>query len=139
MKDVTLTAFQWTTEFETGIESVDRQHREMFSRIDQLSVALYQGQGRTELEMLVIFLEDYVHEHFNEEERLMLDHNYPGYIDHRKIHANFMVMFEKIKREITTKGSDRYLALRVEKEVRGWWIDHVMNMDKEYIPYIIRV
>ncbi|MBN1533201.1 MAG: hemerythrin family protein [Spirochaetes bacterium] len=139
MKDDALTPFQWSPEYETGIEIVDRQHREMFARIDHLAVALYEGKGRTELEMLVIFLEDYVHEHFSEEERLMLEHNYPGYSDHRAMHANFIRMFEKIKREINVKGSDRYLALQVEREVRGWWLDHVMNTDRDYIPFVVRV
>jgi hemerythrin len=131
--------FQWDERFETGIEIIDKQHRELFKRIDNLALAVYEGKGKSELNKIIEYLETYINDHFTLEERLMYINDYPQYVDHLKKHQNFTVFFEGIAEEMDAKGTDSYLAIRVEKEVRDWWQTHVLQTDMEYVPYIKRL
>lgn len=131
--------FQWDERFETGIEIIDKQHRELFKRIDNLALAVYEGKGKSELNKIIEYLETYINDHFTLEERLMYINDYPQYVDHLKKHQNFTVFFEGIAEEMDAKGTDSYLAIRVEKEVRDWWQTHVLQTDMKYVPYIKRL
>ena len=63
--------FNWEDSFDTGISIIDTQHQELFRRIDHLTLALYDGEGKVELKDLLSYLDSYVNEHFKTEESLM--------------------------------------------------------------------
>ena len=128
--------FQWDDRFETGIEIIDKQHQELFKRIDNLALAVYEGKGKSELNKIVDYLETYINDHFALEERLMYINDFPQYVEHLKKHQEFTIFFERIADEMEVKGTDTYLAIRVEKEVRDWWQTHVLKADMQYVPFI---
>lgn len=128
--------FEWTDNFETGIKLIDFQHKELFNKIDDLSLALYQGKGKSELDKVIKFLSTYIHGHFQTEEELMLKNKYPKLIQHQKSHQHFIYFYDKIIHEIDVKGADNYLAIKVEKEIRNWWENHILKEDMEYVPFI---
>ncbi|MBK9785964.1 MAG: hypothetical protein IPP59_18245 [Betaproteobacteria bacterium] len=65
-------AFVWTERFETGIEFVDRQHRQLVDTTNQLGELLLVGEGISDEELQALFhkLADYGRRHFSEEEAL---------------------------------------------------------------------
>jgi hemerythrin len=128
--------FEWGKAFETGIEIIDKQHRELFKRVDNLALAIYEGKGKSELKKVAEYLETYVNDHFAVEERLMYINDYPQYAKHLKKHQNFTIFLNSIVEEIDARGADSYLAIKVEKEMRGWWQTHVLQLDMEYVPFI---
>lgn len=67
-------AVVWSSEFEVGVELIDRQHRELIDRINKLLAAIREGRGREETFKVMRFLQEYVVEHFSAEERFMLGH-----------------------------------------------------------------
>jgi hemerythrin len=131
--------FQWTDQYNTGISIIDMQHKELFRRIDNLTLSLYDGEGRTELKTLLGFLDSYVIEHFRTEEEYMQKSSFPGFEKHREKHQAFIELLSKIKQEFEKKGGGSYLAIRVEKEIRKWWEVHILKLDMEYIPYMTTI
>jgi hemerythrin len=130
--------FKWDKNLETGIGEIDRQHRELFRRIDGLELAIYEGKGRNELTTMINYLESYVTEHFDAEEQMMTEFFYPDSAKHFKEHVKFRELYEKIKKEFDEKGPDYYLALDVDKEIRKWWENHILITDMAYVPYVKR-
>jgi len=128
--------FNFTQDYETGIDVIDKQHKELFERIDALLVATYKGSEKKELEKIVEFLEGYIETHFETEEELMLKYKYSDLDKHRNEHQSFVFTFESIKSELVNKGANSYLAIRVEKEIRNWWGSHVLETDKKYVSYL---
>ncbi len=126
----------WSARYETGIDIIDEQHRELFRRIDVLTLSLYEGEGKTGLKDLLEYLGTYVIEHFKTEEELMSLHGYPDLDRHTKEHKSFMTRFAEIRREYDDKGPDSYLAIRVGREIEAWWKTHVLETDMRYIPYL---
>ncbi len=131
-------SFTWDHRLETGIESIDAQHWELFKRFDALELAIYEGRTRatTELVIMIEYLERYVTEHFDAEEELMLKANYPDLSRHRAEHEKFRLLFEGFRKEYKTKGADFYLTLDVDRELRKWWEHHILTIDMAYVPFL---
>ena len=128
--------WQWNSSLETGIEAIDEQHKELFNRIDQLELALYKGRAASELIKIMEYLGSYILEHFELEERLMLDKSYPDFALHAHQHQEFRNIYTGILNNFKARGSDSYLALDVDKKLRKWWENHILKMDMAYIPYL---
>jgi hemerythrin len=99
-------------------------------------VGRYNGEGKEKLKQLMWFLDDYVNEHFDTEEKLLFLSNYPEINAHTNAHEQFRALFKEIKKEFLDRGGNSYLAIRLEKEIRNWWENHILKMDMKYIPYI---
>jgi len=126
----------WSSKYKTGIDVIDEQHRELFGHIDRLTLALYEGEGKSGLKELLEFLAGYVTEHFRVEEEMMSEHGYPEYDRHLEDHREFIMNFREIQKEYGNRGPDTYLAIRVEKQVKDWWKTHVLETDMLYAPYM---
>lgn len=128
--------WQWYNMLETGIEDIDFQHKELFRRIDKLELAIYSGKSIVELTFLIKYLETYVIEHFEAEEKLMLDINFPGLSNHRKQHNEFRMLAQDIMAQCKNRGADTYMAIQVDKQMRRWWENHILIRDMEYVSFI---
>lgn len=128
--------FQWTDQYNTGILTIDMQHKELFRRIDNLALAVYDGEGKPALKTLLEFLDSYVTEHFQTEEGYMKKNNYPVFEKHLEKHHTFRKLLSDVEQEFNNRGGDTYLAIRVEKEIRKWWENHILQTDMEYVPYM---
>ena len=46
---------KWTPEYAVGVEEIDRQHQELFSRINDLLEACQRGEGKQEVGKVLSF------------------------------------------------------------------------------------
>ena len=95
-----MTTFQWTTEFETGLETVDEQHHRLVDVINRYGDQV--AEGHLDSGMLAPLLKellDYTRYHFNEEEKLMEDRGLdPRHTDsHRQEHADFIAEVSNLR------------------------------------------
>ncbi|MFZ5627087.1 MAG: bacteriohemerythrin, partial [Bacillota bacterium] len=97
-------AVNWTPALAVGVAEIDRQHQELFRRIDNLLTAMSQGKGKEEVGNILKFLEDYVVVHFAAEEKLMQSHNYPAFNEHLAQHQAFIQDFAKLKEQFNREG-----------------------------------
>ena len=70
---------EWSNNLATGVPEIDNQHKEIINRVNSLSAACSEGKGKEEVLRVLLFLEEYIKEHFAAEERLQLRHAYPDY------------------------------------------------------------
>lgn len=77
---------RWQSRFECGEPTIDRQHRELFERSEDVLASLSQGGGRfaLELERLIALTLT----HFADEERLLERYGYRGLDAHRRSHED---------------------------------------------------
>ena len=124
-------AFAWAPDLSVGVESIDAQHRELMARANALLEASQLGQGRQAALDTLLFLSDYVAQHFEDEERLMEEEGFPGLELHRAEHARFRVTLRSLVHRFSTTGADRALGSAVEQEVCAWIQGHVLATDRE--------
>jgi len=122
---------QWTSNLAVGVEEIDRQHKELFKRANDLVEAMNQGKGREKVGKTLKFLEDYVVSHFGNEERYMKRFRYPDYNSHKKQHEEFKEIFAGLKQEYESKGGSSAMAIEIQKKVGSWLRNHIGRVDKE--------
>ena len=128
--------FVWKDEYSVGIKEIDDQHKELFKRINALYNALLSGKGKSQIGEMIVFLADYVVEHFDSEEKFMKKYNYPDYEPHHEIHEKFKQRIQELKKEYEENGATSYLAIITQRDVGDWLINHILKVDTKYIPYL---
>ena len=97
----------WNQDLKLGIEKIDQQHRAFFEQRDRFVTScteLLEKEGdsattRDEIEELFYFLTDYFKTHFDDEEQLLQEKDYPYYEHHKTRHQKFIEEVQQIKYE----------------------------------------
>jgi hemerythrin-like metal-binding protein len=123
-------AIEWTPNLAVGYAPVDRQHQELFKRVDTLVNAMQSGQGKDAVDKTLAFLETYVVEHFSMEQNLMQANRYPQAAAHTAQHQAFLETFKNLKTAYQTDGISASLSIKLQQAVCGWLRDHIAKTDK---------
>lgn len=126
----------WKSSFNIGILEIDSQHRELFSRLDALEIAIHSGKGKEALKETFKFLDNYVRRHFRAEEELQQLYKYPHYDMHVAEHQTFIVRLQELEARLNSEGPSEKLALHVNSFLTQWLISHVTTTDNKLAGYI---
>lgn len=129
-------SMQWSSDLATGVAEIDNQHKEIFSRFDRLFAACSEGKGKEEVLRLLLFLQEYVKEHFSAEERLQLRSAYPEYSEHKAQHTNFIAEVERLAREFAAEGATLPLVIKTNKALSSWLLQHISKTDMAFAGYL---
>jgi hemerythrin len=113
----------------TGIDEIDRQHRELFERIATLLQAARERRGRQEVVRTLEFLGSYAVDHFASEERMMEAEGYPKLEGHRAEHRQFVKELEVLRHELKSEGPTSLFVIRVGNRVTEWMREHIYRTD----------
>lgn len=127
---------KWTSDLATGVAEIDAQHKEIFTRFDRLFAACSEGKGKEEVLRLLLFLEEYVKEHFSAEERLQIRHAYPEYPAHKAEHNRFMSDVDRLTREFRAEGATLSLVIMTNKTLSSWLLQHIQRTDMAFAEYL---
>ena len=120
---------QWKSEYESGNQLVDEQHKFLFSLINTLHNAMLTGQGKSVVNKIIHSLYEYVVVHFSTEEVYMLDHHYPHYFEHCKKH-------DDLKRRLVELDEDNVVTL--SRFLTDWLINHIQHDDLKMVEFCNR-
>lgn len=128
---------RWDKSFEIGHEEVDKQHEELFKKLNYLVLASkdsdrYPQRFSMTLELLVNFCLL----HFSLEENVMLRCDYPNYIKHKEQHENFIIVLNKYSEEFLKKGASEKLAKDIDESVSIWLQNHIAGEDQRIAEFI---
>lgn len=132
---------EWTQDLSVGVDTIDNQHKELFSRINSLVAAIRDHTCKYKIGDIVRFLDEYIMFHFAEEEKYMLQHNYPGYAGHKAHHNAFIANFSELKQELPKleggqKPGSYDLSVETNQVVVDWILDHIAKVDREFGKYL---
>ncbi|MBJ6800269.1 bacteriohemerythrin [Geomonas propionica] len=127
---------EWTTDLAIGVNEIDEQHKEIFRRFDRLLTACNEGKGNEEVLKLLLFLEDYVKEHFAAEEQLQKGSNYPDYPAHKAQHVAFMADVHKLTSSFREEGATLPLVIQTNRTLADWLIRHIKKVDTAFARYL---
>ncbi len=129
-------AIEWSDSLATGVGWQDKQHKELFRRINSLLDAMNVGLGKEEVSRLFTFLDEYFVVHFEAEEQAMNRYRYPGLIAHLAEHMGFIERVSALKDECgagITTGS----VIKVQRLVVDWLVNHIGGVDKALGKFLI--
>ncbi len=114
----------------TGVDAIDRQHRELFARIGALLEASRRRTSREEVLRTLEFLGEYAVEHFAAEEREMARAAYPKREGHEAEHRRFVKELETLRHELAREGPSSLFVIRVGNRVTEWLREHIYRTDR---------
>ena len=125
-------ALTWTDELAVGVEAIDNQHKSIFAMANNLFDAMEEGRGKEEVGETIVFLRNYITEHFRDEEELMINHNYAGYPEQRKEHKKFIKDYSALENEFETKGISSHFVVQTQLFLTDWLVNHINKSDKAF-------
>lgn len=126
---------KWSDEYKIGIPTVDSQHRRLFELINELNEALQAGLKVSDIEKLIVALDQYKTRHFQLEEKHMKECGYPGLAEQQKAHNFFMNRFNEISEELGRTGMTPAIVKTIQGELADWVKDHVTGLDMDFGRY----
>lgn len=138
---INIDQIEWTPELSVQNDIIDRQHQELLDRLRRFAVFLNQPHEFTfedELESLklLVFLLDYVVEHFSEEERLMLEADFPRFLAHRRKHSTYIENLYNFKKRFREEGLSPSMRTILEQDIISWLIQHIRDDDIRIGQYL---
>lgn len=120
----------------TGIQGIDEQHREMFSRGNGV---LFPESGKLSAKDILdalAFLIKHVDKHFSDEERLMQSYNYERLEGHQKQHNRLRKDVGELYNRAKSTESVQGLASPLYYLFNDWFIYHIKEWDIDYAHFL---
>lgn len=126
---------EWKKEYIVGHAMVDFDHQTLVNITNELFNRVNKGFSDEEIAQTISCLVDYVNRHFDREEELFLDSDYPEKEDHLSRHKDIRKTVNDIAEVYKTKP-DAININEVLEFLKVWLTQHIMRSDKGYIPYV---
>ena len=123
--------FMWDESYVLGNEKVDAQHRQLFDLVNSLVYFCEDGTDKEKIEDSLNFLVNYTVQHFNDEEVLQVECNFPEYKLHKNMHEDFKVTVGELVQRFNECGSTTKLGSDIKTIVVKWLVDHILTEDKK--------
>ena len=128
--------FQWNPLLDTGHEKIDKQHKKLFSILNNLVEVSEQGKGEDNILNVLVFLTSYTLMHFQTEENLMIKYGYKEYSAHKHYHEDFKLTVAKLSNQLAEEGPSKDLLEIVIKTISDWLINHIKGEDLKIAVFI---
>jgi len=125
----------WNDSFSVGSTQLDQQHRRITDIINQLLDQPTDGLNSRSVEAILNELSEFVHVHFETEERILADIHYVDLATQRKEHKGFRQELAHLCLE--AMADYRSIPRGVLFYLRGWWLDHILVKDMQYRPFLV--
>jgi hemerythrin-like metal-binding protein len=129
----------WSSQFETGIESIDGQHRALVNMINQAAphLALNGEAAKRAVGPLLNNLTRYAAVHFHDEEQFMVEiHLTPDYLaHHHQAHVAFVDELTQMRNQYEKEGS--LSGTDLLRFLTSWLSFHIL-MEDQRIPRQVR-
>lgn len=126
--EVDVTLLTWSHECIVGVQAIDDQHGILMDTLNDLRLMLLHGAGRREISLQLERLIEFTQMHFESEERLLVQHGFPGLGEHRTEHHRLLeklyAALEHVNREEVVQFSS------VLDFLPSWYRDHVEQLDQ---------
>lgn len=120
--------FAWERRYDTGIEEIDRDHRDLVNLINDLYEAMQDGTGGALLLPIFSALKHYTETHFEREERFMADCNLPDQARHSREHKQMMTKLADLEKR--HRQGEAAISLQTLTFLRDWLQNHICVVDQ---------
>ena len=125
---------KWNSFYSVHVDEIDEQHKKLIHLINEMYDAMKNGKGTDALGSILSELVEYTKYHFDTEEELFLEHDYPEREAHKKVHDDLTRRAKAFKDQFDQGNESR--AMDVMLFLSNWLNVHILEVDKKYVPYL---
>ena len=119
---------EWDDDFSTGVEEIDRQHKDFVKLINRLNIVQEHGNKKAIAVRLLNELGKYVEYHFASEENIMFLTQYPALERQQQAHA---ALLDEYTNRVKTFLNDKGTIEDVISFLAGWFAKHTVEEDRK--------
>jgi hemerythrin len=122
-----------------GVKLIDDQHKGLIDFINDIFNHA-SGNERDERAYFALVIQQavqYIKEHFQAEEKLMLGTKFPGYVEHKKVHDEFTLTVVKSVKDF--EAGKRLVLEKFAYFLKDWVLTHIAVMDRQYADYFRKI
>ncbi|MDH4262279.1 MAG: bacteriohemerythrin [Spirochaetia bacterium] len=122
----------WKSEFNTGNEAIDSQHKRLVELFNKLYESIENKVDKEEIISYLNGFDSYANFHFQIEEEKLKRLPENVYITHKKEHDKFKTITHNVKNEIFNKGKHSSLFEMV-LYLNDWILNHITHEDIRHL------
>jgi len=119
----------------TGVESLDREHRQLAALINAIHAGLFTDASDERLEQAFVVLADFASLHFRHEEELFRQTRYPAAADHMRHHAELKAQLSILEAALLDRKGPLIELAEKLGFLSEWLMEHVEKDDKAFGDY----
>ncbi len=124
----------WNDNLSVGIETIDDDHKKLLTLINNLQTAVFYPTGEAFERQALQELVDYTKYHFEREERMMVENEYPDYEAHKRQHE---AMIAKVSGFMQAYDKDRESTVEeITAFLKDWLLQHIAGTDQKYSSHL---
>ncbi len=127
-------AIAWTEDFVTGVPGIDSDHQRLLALFNEFRAAVIGGKGELAIARILDELVGYTQYHFEREELMMRESQYPEYPRHKKMHDGFVSQIADVRHHLTG-GSD--MSTFLLSFLARWLGGHILGADRKLGHFLI--
>lgn len=120
----------WKDEYSVGVQVLDDDHRKLLSLINKLQTTVHYQTGESFEKEALDEVIAYTKYHFEREEKLMEEANYPDLEAHKETHRSMITKVDGFVKEYEKKGHE--VLGDVATYLKDWLINHINGTDQKY-------
>jgi hemerythrin len=130
-----MSAFKLSEELILGIQKIDDQHKRFVDMLNRMTIALHHPYPEEEMEHLIPKLSDFSRHHFDTEEGLLREINFPQIRDHSIAHTRFVNKVQIFSDGLLIQHTnmDQFVLFTFK-----WLQNHIKSFDTDYYRYLTK-
>ena len=125
----------WSSDLNTGIDVIDRQHQRIVDYINELDDARTSGHQTEDVGRVIDEMVDYTLSHFAFEESMQEEAKYPFLKAHKRVHEMFVKKVADLQHRFSL-GED--VSAELHKMLFTWLYNHIKRDDADYVESVKR-
>jgi hemerythrin len=129
----------WSESYSMGVKLIDDQHKGLLNFVNDLfnHANGKEEEERTYFSSVIQQAVQYIKEHFQAEEKLMLGTKFPDYAEHKKVHDEFTLTVIKSVKDF--ESGKRLVLEKFAYFLKDWVLAHIAVMDVKYAMYFRKI
>lgn len=119
---------EWRKEFETGFPEIDKDHKNLIGAINALVYNLGDNPPKALVREALDDICDMISSHFMREERIMQEHHYDQYADHKADHEFLLDEIRGIINSVEA-GPPFVQGQTLVRRLSRWFTEHFQTRD----------
>jgi len=129
----------WSNTYSMGVKLIDDQHKGLLDFVNDVfnHASGNEREERAYFGLVIQQAVQYIKEHFQAEEKLMIGTKFPGYAEHKKVHDEFTLTVVKSVKDF--EAGKRLVLEKFAYFLKDWVLSHIAIMDKQYADYFRKI
>lgn len=127
---------EWNDSIATGVEAIDNQHREIINHVNHVLGCCGREESRENVYQALDNLGSYTIEHFQYEEKIQKEKQYPEYGTHRREHDALVELLQGLLSQFENGEPYTAITWRANSDLSQRLWQHFSESDKAFTTYL---